>query len=57
MIGVTLDPGASGVSSGGCDVRNPELLSAAPVGNAMTAATATAPAARMHNFFFITLPF
>src|SRR6186713_871420 len=55
MIGVTLEPGASGVSSAGSDVWNPELLSPAPAGNATIATTAAAPAARTHSLFLISL--
>jgi hypothetical protein len=46
MIGVTVDPGASGVSIAGCEVWKPELLSPAAAAPprakvAITAATAT----------------
>jgi hypothetical protein len=55
MIGVTVAPGATGVSSGGAEVRKPELLSA-PAGKAATATTATAAAAAANSFLVISLP-
>ena len=55
MIGLTLEPGASGVSIAGTEVWNPELLSPAPAGNATIATTAVAAAARTHSLFLINL--